>query len=64
MVDIEVWEEGRTVPGGWRQDVTTAGGMMKAAFIHNNNNEKVEVLYVISMQNVSVLQTWLQSSGK
>jgi hypothetical protein len=22
------------------------------------------VLYVISMQNVSVLQTWLQSSGK
>jgi hypothetical protein len=40
MIDIEVWEEGRTVPGGWRQDVTTAGGMMKAAFIHNNNNEK------------------------
>jgi len=35
MLDVENWEEGRIIPGCWRQ--VKPEGMKNAAFIHSNN---------------------------
>jgi hypothetical protein len=40
MVDIEVREEGRIIPGSWREDVSTAEGMINVAVIRSNNYEQ------------------------
>jgi hypothetical protein len=35
MLDVEDWEEGRIVPGCWRQ--MKAEGITNATFLHSNN---------------------------
>jgi hypothetical protein len=63
VVDIEVWVEGRRIPGNSQQDVSTAEGVIKAAFIHNNK-KMMQVLCVFCRQNTSVPQKWFHGSGK